>query len=436
MSLLVVGLSHRSAPVEVLECAALNGDEVTKLLDEVHLARHVSEAAVLATCNRVEVYADVDKFHGGVDEISELLARYSGLDLETLSEHLYVHYEDRAVHHLFSVACGLDSMVVGESQVLGQVKSALRLAQEADTTGRVLNGLFQAALRVGKRAQTETGIDRLGRSLVTVGLSRLEPVLGGLAGRRALVVGAGSMAALAASTLRRMGIGELAVANRTFERAQRLAAAVDAEVVRLSDLPTALPGADVLVSCTGANGVVVPYDLVAVAASQRNGRPLAILDLALPHDVDPAVADLPGVTLSPLSALADAAEGAEMVEDINAVRALVDEEVSIFAGSQRAARVAPTVVALRSMADEVVGAELTRLSGRLADVDPSTWNEVANTVRRVVDKLLHAPTVRVKELAADPGGADYEAALRKLFALDPRTIDAVSKPEREEGDEQ
>ncbi|EFH31221.1 glutamyl-tRNA reductase, partial [Streptomyces pristinaespiralis ATCC 25486] len=227
MSLLVVGLSHRSAPVSVLERASLSTDARIKLLQDTLAAEPATEATVLATCNRIELYADVDKFHAGVAELSTLLAQHSGVGLEELTPYLYVHYEDRAVHHLFSVACGLDSMVVGEGQILGQIKDALALGQELHTAGRLINDLFQQALRVGKRAHSETGIDRAGQSLVTFGLEQLaagEPVETWVRDRKALVIGAGSMSSLAATTLARLGVRELVVANRTMERAERLAA--------------------------------------------------------------------------------------------------------------------------------------------------------------------------------------------------------------------
>ena len=426
MSVLVVGLSHHTAPVSLLERVAVSGDALVKLLRDTHEARHVAEAMVVSTCNRVEVYADVDKFHGGLSVVSELLARHSGLGLDQLAQHLYVHYEDRAVQHLFAVGCGLDSMVVGESQILGQIRSALRLAQQHDTVGRTLNEFVQRALRVGKRAHSETGIDRAGPTLVSVAVSAAAGRLGTLAGRRALVVGAGSMSALAVSTLARAGVAEIAVANRTYARARRLAANVDGRPVPITELAGALARADLVVSCTGATGLVISKDLVAGVLDDRAGRPLHLVDLALPRDVEPAVADLPEVTVADLEALRDEAGGATHTADVEAVRRIVAEEVAGFLGAARAAQVAPTVVALRSRAAEVVETELGRLAGRLPEIDGESRDEIANSMRRVVDKLLHAPTVRVKELASAPGGDSYAAALRELFDLDPKAPEAVA----------
>ncbi|MBH1935011.1 glutamyl-tRNA reductase [Streptomyces sp. AV19] len=455
MSLLVVGLSHRSAPVSVLERASLAQQARAALVHDVLAAEPATEAAVLATCNRIELYADVDKFHAGVAELSTLLARHTGVGLDELTPHLYVHYEDRAVHHLFSVACGLDSMVVGEGQILGQIKDALALGQELHTAGRLLNDLFQQALRVGKRAHSETGIDKAGQSLVTFGLEQLAgdaAVADWAAGKRALVIGAGSMSSLAAATLARAGVAHVAVANRTLERAERLARILaepgaghraTASAVEMSAVPDELAAADVVVSCTGATGLVLTAGTVAAALAAKDGAVcpvdadcaeaapagvrLALLDLAMPRDVDAAAHRLDGAHLVDIETLAEASADAPMASDVDQVRSIVADEVASFGAAQRAAHITPTVVALRTMAADVVAGEIARLDGRLPGLDDKQRAEITQTVRRVVDKLLHAPTVRVKELAATPGGAGYADALRELFDLDPQAVAAVSR---------
>jgi glutamyl-tRNA reductase len=431
MSVLVVGLSHRSAPVPVLERTAVTGDDLAKLLHAVHESANVAETAIVSTCNRVEIYAVVDKFHGGVSAISELLALHSGVPLDELSRHLYVHYEERAVQHVFAVTCGLESMVVGESQILGQLRQAFRLAQDEGTLGRDLHDLLQQALRVGKRAHAETGIDQAGASLVSVGLEVAERHLGPLDGVRALVVGAGSMSSLAAATLSRAGAREVVVANRTHANAVRLAESLEvpSRAVELAALDAALADADLVVSCTGATGLVLTAPQVAAQGVGADGRDRFFLDLALPHDVDPAVGDLPGVRLAGLEELRTAQEAAQAVgpEAVEAVRRIVRDEVEAFLSAARAAAVAPTVVALRTKAAAVVESELARLAGRLPELDERAAKEIQQTVRRVADKLLHAPTVRVKELAAAPGGDSYADALRRLFDLDPKAPVAVAR---------
>ena len=422
MSLLAVGVSHQTAPVALLEQFAMAADDRVKALHELVAGDHVSEALVLATCNRIEVFAEVERFHGGVADVSRVLARQAGATVEELSPYVTVHYEDQAVAHLFTVAAGLDSMVVGETQVLGQLRAAYALAREQGTVGRALHPVAQRALRVGKRVHTETGIDRAGASLVSVALDRAEDRIGSLDGRRVLVVGAGSMGSLAATTLARRG-ADVVVSTRTETHAARLADSLGGRAAPLSDLPAELAAADLLLTCTGATGLVVGADVVAGAMTGRS-RPLAVVDLALPRDVDPAVAALPDVHVVDLALLQGERASTPgrptagvAADDIAAAHALVEAETALLRAERQAAEVAPTVSALRSQAADVVDAELLRLSTRLPDLDARARAEIARTVRRVVDKLLHEPTVRVKELAAVPGDTDYAGALRALFGL-------------------
>ena len=444
MSTLVVGLSHKSAPLSLLERALVSGDALAKLLRDLSAAEHVAGVFVISTCNRAEIYAEVDKFHGGVSVVCELLARHSGIPLAELTPHLYVHYEDRAVQHLLAVACGLDSMVVGESQILGQVRQALQIAREQRTLDRPLSELGTLALRTGKRAHAETGIDQAGASLVTVGLAAaagrlrgLDAPAGGpgaalLAGLNVLIVGAGSMSSLAVATAAKLGPAGITVANRGQQRARQLAATVSARWTDLSRLTAEVAAADLVVSCTGAPGLVLTAAMVREAQAARpTGRPLVLLDLALPRDIAPDTGRLPGVAVVSLEDLRDAGSpglpGAlAHDEHVAAVRQIVADEFAAHVSAGRAAQVAPTVVALRAKAAEVVDAELARLASRLVDLEPRTRDEIARALHRVVDKLLHAPTVRVKELAGSPGADSYEAALRVLFDLDPATVAAVA----------
>jgi glutamyl-tRNA reductase len=446
MSLLVVGLSHKSAPVATLERAAVAGDTLGKLLHDVARLPDIAETFVISTCNRVEVYAEVDRVHGGVAGVCDLLSRYSGIPAAELTPSLYVHYEDRAVQHLLAVACGLESVVVGEDQVLGQVRTALKVAGDQGTLGRSLRDLGRLALRTGKRARAETGIDRLGLSLVSVGIElavgELEhsgPASSPLQGVRVLVVGAGAMSGLAVATAARAGAEQVSVANRTRAKAERLAAGVGGVVADFTELPAAIAQADLVISCTGAAKPVVTEKIVRDVLGRRDqARPLVLLDLAMPRDVDPAVADLVGpagggVSVIDMDTLRGSGGGGVGDDEVAAVRAIVEDEFAAYGSAVRAARVTPTVVALRAKAATVVDAELARLAGRLSEdsVSGHALEEIAQTVRRVVDKLLHAPTVRVKELASSPDGEEYAAALRVLFDLDPRTVDAVTHAELE-----
>lgn len=426
MSLLVVGVSHHTAPLAVLERCALSAAEGRNLAEVLLATDHVSEAAVLATCNRLEVYAEVDAFHGGLVDVGTALVSRTGLDLATLTGHMYAHFGEHAVSHLFTVTCGLDSMAIGESQVLGQVRDMLQAGQQDGTVARGLDPLLQQALRVGKRAFSETGLAGTGHNLVdsALGHAGLAGVELGLAG--ALVIGAGSMSALAASRLRSAGIGSLTVANRSAERARRLADNVDADWLLTSqrdEFLDAMSRSDVVVTCTGAVGHVLDLRTVVQARERRAGRAAGrpagqlVIDLALPRDVAPEVGQLPGVTLVDLAGLGKDLAAAGIGDDLEAVRGIVRTEVEAYTRTQRAQQVAPTVVALRQYAARVVDAELERLQGRLGPVDAQVNAEIERTVHRVVDKLLHTPTVRVKSLSAAGDGSRYAEALAQLFDL-------------------
>jgi glutamyl-tRNA reductase len=419
MTALVVGLSHRSAPIPLLERLTVDRDSAAKLVEDVLANPHVAEATVVATCNRLEIYAAVDRFHGSVEDISQRLLAPTGESVDNLIPHLYVHYDDGAVSHLFRVAAGLDSMAIGEAQILGQTREALSLGQELGSVGPVLNTLFQQALRVGKRVHAETGIDRAAPTLVSAALDRAAP---DLTGRRVAVVGAGSMAGLTVATVVRRGAGDVVVLNRTAQRADRLATEYAVRSAPLTAIGAEVARADVVVACAGASGVLVTRDAVAAAPG-----PLALVDLALPHDIDPTVADLPGISLVTLADLGEDLRGSEAGAEVEAVRTIVTDEVAAFVSARGHASVTPAVVALRSMATGVVESELERLDRRLPGLDDGTRAELRQTLRRVADKLVHQPTVRAKELDVQ-ASVSYATALAELFALDPEAVDAVTRP--------
>ena len=455
MSVLLFGVSHRSAPVSVLEQLATDEPDQFKLVQRLLQSPLVTEVMILSTCNRVEVYAMVDAFHGGLSAIGGVLTEHSGLTMGELTKHAYVRYSEAAVEHLFAVTSGLDSAVVGEQQVLGQVRRAYAAAEAHQTVGRVLHDLAQRALAVGKRVHSETSIDAAGASVVSVALdiaasrlaasgsaaSRLAASgsaasrLSGLDGRTAVVIGAGSMGALSAAHLVRAGVRHIHVVNRSLPRAQRLAQSiaeqgVSAQARTLDDLPAALAGADLVISCTGAVRPVVSLADIhhALAASARDelAAPLVLCDLGMPRDIDPAVAGLPGVAVVDMERVQREPSARAAAADAEAARLIVADEVAAYLAGQRMAEVTPTVTALRQRAADVVEAELLRLENRLPGLAADQRDEVARTVRRVVDKLLHAPTVRVKQLAGGPGGDAYAEALRELFELDPHAVDAVA----------
>ncbi|QKT08408.1 glutamyl-tRNA reductase [Gordonia sp. X0973] len=441
MSVLLFGVSHRSAPVGVLERLAISEHDRPKIVDKLLAAPTMSEAMVVSTCNRIEIYAVVDAFHPALEAVGNVLGEHSGLSINEMTAHAYVRYSESAAEHLFTVAAGLDSLVVGEQQILGQIRGAYASADAHRTAGRVLHELAQQALRVGKRVHTETGIDRAGASVVSVALHRAHGVLDsvGAHARRGVVLGAGAMGGLSAAHLAREGVDQITIVNRSVERAQRLADNINANHpgvtavgVGLDALPAAMAQADVMMTCSGSVGSVVTVAEVHHALAARTiTTPLVICDLGLPRNVDPAAARLPGVELIDIEGLRGDSQAQAAEADVVGARAIVAAELADYLAAQRRAEVTPTVTALRQRASEVVDAEIMRLDARLPGLSDAERDEVAKTVRRVVDKLLHAPTVRVKQLAATANGDQYAEALRELFELRPGAAESVAAPDVE-----
>jgi len=425
MSVLVVGMSHKSAPIDLLEQASLDVDAAVKLSHLVLEAPFVTESVVVSTCNRVEIYVEAERFHGAVEEVSRLLAELSGLGRDEFVRHVYVHFDEAAVAHLFGVAAGMDSMILGESQILGQVREALHSAQAESTVGSSLNALFQQALRIGKRGHAETGIDRLAPSIVTAGLDAAGPVIDA-AETRFLVAGAGTMASLAVRTLIDRGVDphRIMVANRTYQRAYALVATFGVSAVRWQAMDVELAAADVLVSCTGASGVVFDRARIEQASA---GRPMTLIDLALPRDVDTGVREIDRIDLVDLEVLSRLSADTELAADVVQVQSIVSSEVRTFLAAKAASHVTPTVVALRTMATDIVAAEQARIEARLPNLTDDERADVRKALHRVAEKLIHAPTVRVQQLIDGPADLTYADALADLFALDQKTVDAVTR---------
>jgi glutamyl-tRNA reductase len=430
VNLLSIGASYRTADVAVLERLAIAETAVPDLLQKLVAQPYVGEAVVLSTCNRVEVYAAVSGFHGGLSDICNVLSEHSGIPASELAGHLYVHYGEAAVQHSFRVSSGLDSMVVGEAQILGQLRDSYHAATEVDSAGRLLHELMQQALRVGKRAHAETGIDRAGQSVVTAALDVAADHLGGdLTGRSALVIGAGAMGALSVATLTRTGVGPLRITNRSVERADRLAEAYGAVAVPFENLESVLGEVDIVVSATASTEPVLTRDLLQKTLARKDDK-LVVLDLAVPRDVAPDAGDLPGLVVVDIDGLAASRRALPAAAETAAVEQIVSSEVDNFLAWLRGAEIAPTVAALRTRAEEVVSAEMRKLVARRPDFTEEQRADVSRTLHRVVQQLLHSPTVRVRQLAAEPGGDQYAALLRELFDLDvPLATQANAVPE-------
>ncbi len=419
MSLVVVGCNHRSTPLGLLERMTVASDDLPKALHDLDAAANLSESVLLSTCNRIEVYAYAERFHGGYADIRELLARHSGLPPETVADELYAHHDDHAVRHLFTVAAGLDSVVLGEHEVLGQIRDAWQAARAEGTVGAALEPLFRRAVETGKRARTDTGIARGIASLSHAAVALAAERLGGLAGRRVLVLGSGDVAAGTLKSLAEAGPADIAVAGRTPERVATAAQLCGGRAVALADLDAALAAADVAITTTGATDIVVEHGNIDDVMARRGGAELLIVDVAVPRDVDPAAGELLGVTLLDMDDLGEFVERqrAGRGEEADTVRAIVDDEVNRYMAEASAREVAPLITALRARADLVSVGELERHSSRLADLSPAQRAAVESLLRGVVNKLLHEPTVRLKDAAGHARGDRLAEALRDLFDL-------------------
>jgi glutamyl-tRNA reductase len=418
MTIVSLSLSYRITPAEVLEKLAVAASERLSVLSRLHAVPSIDEAVVLSTCNRVEVYAAT---RGAVEPVTQavvdVLAAHGRLEVDEVRQRARVRVDGPATEHLFSVACGLDSMAVGEDQIVAQLKAAARAAAAAGTTGPAITGLIDAALRASKQVRSQTTISTEGISLARGGLDVAAAQLGGLAGRDAVVLGTGSVGKLAARLLRASGVRQLWVAGRRETRAADLAIAVQGRYLHANEVPTALAEADILVTATGAAVPVVIAEQVEAARAGADGRPLLVLDLGMPPDVEPAVGRLPGITLVDLTAVGRHLADRDVPDQVPQARAIVAAEAAAYLDRQRQTAAAPVITAMHAQIRELADAELGRLHDRLPDLTERQRAETAATVHRILRKVLHRPTVRAKEFSAGPDGLVYLEALRQLFDL-------------------
>ena len=418
MSIVVIGLNHRTSPVTLLEKMTIGDSAMPKALHNLSVRDDIREVVVLSTCNRTEVYAVAERFHGAYDDIRDFFCETSGLPSDEVTPHLYSQHDEDAISHLFAVAAGLDSAVLGESEIIGQVRGAWERAMEEGVSRSSLNLLFRYALEVGKRARTETAISRSTASMSHAAVEMAEEILGTLHGRHVLVIGAGEMGEGVATALARAGAGSIAVVNRTVERGEALAHKVGARVSHFSNLETEVSAADVIVSCTGAGTPVLTKKLVHDARVGIDS-PLLIVDIALPRDAESAVTELSGVTLRDLDHLKEwANRGLEKrAGEVEQVRSIIGEETERFLMEQAQRQAAPLIAQLRDAVEGIRVAEIERLSGRLAVMDDEQREVVEAITRGIVAKFLHNPSVRLREAAGTPQGERLSAAVRDLFNL-------------------
>ena len=419
MSVVVVGLNHRTVSLDLLERMTVPASRLPKALADLTSREHVTEAVVLSTCNRIEVYVFAEKFHGAYQDIRNFFAEASHVAPEEFSDHLTSLYDGDAARHLFSVASGLDSAVLGEHEILGQVRKSWETASTEGAVGPVLNPLFRQALEVGKRVRTETAISRNITSVSQAAVAMATERLGGLEGRQVLVVGAGEMGEGLARALHGGGVAGIRVANRTWDRAVEVAGRLGGEPVRLDDLPHHLAEVDMLLTSTGASAVILEHGDLASVVGERHGRELLVVDIAVPRDVDPAAGEIDGLTLLDMDDLREFAEVGirERQREVTAVQVIVDAELDRYVDESTARSVAPLVASLRARGDLVRSGELQRLSARLGDLDDRQRDAVEALAAGIVGKLLHEPTVRMKDAAGTARGERLAEALRDLFNL-------------------
>ena len=419
MSIVVFGVNHRTGPLALLERVTIADDAIAKTVHGLMSRPNIREVVVLSTCNRTEVYAVAEKFHGAYGDLRDFFCDLGGFSADELIPHVYSQHDDAAISHLFEVASGLDSAVLGESEILGQVRIAWERSQREGGALSTLNLLFRHAIETGKRARTETSIGRHTASVSHAAVDMARESLGAIDGMTVLVVGAGDMGEGVTVALADSGVGQVLVTNRTIAKAQALADRVSGSVTEFYRLAESLCEADVVVTCTGAGSTVIDADMVKNAMLQRPDRPLFIVDIAVPRDVDSDVANIDGVTLLDLDNLRDwAARGqAQRATEALAVRDIIVQEVERFNMETTARQAAPLVAQLHERAEAVRAAEIDRQSKKLSLLTPEQQDAVDAVTKGIVAKLLHDMSVRLKDDAGTPRGERNSAAVRDLFDL-------------------
>ncbi len=419
MALFVAGLNHRTAPIALREQLAVEDDKLRELVRDVLGAGAAREAVLISTCNRVEVYAVADAPGEARAAVFRRLCQHRGVDPTTVEPLVYTHLDDEAIRHAFRVAASLDSMMVGEPQILGQVKDAFALAQAAETVGPTLHTLFSQAFAVAKKVRTETDIARHAVSVSFAAVELARKIFAGLTGRAVLLVGAGKMSELAARHLVDQGAFPIYVANRTWVRAQELARALAGTAVPFAALDTALGSADIVVSSTGAPEPVIRRDLVQRVMQGRRGRPLFFIDIAVPRDVEEAVGTLDDVYCYDIDDLKQVVDAnlRERAREAQRAEALVEREVAKFAARLRDIEVIPTIVSLRERLEGIRLAELRKALARVPGASAETREAMEALSSGIVNKILHAPVTKLRESSRAGAGRSWTTLVQELFGL-------------------
>lgn len=406
-------------PLNLFESFAVPADNLPKTLVDVKSRRHVSEAVVLSTCNRTEIYVFAEKFHGAYQDVRDFLSDLSDLPAEDFNDYLYVHYEDEAIRHLFSVTCGLDSAVVGENEIQHQVKVAWKKAQEENTCGPIINAAFRRALEVGKRVRTQTGLSKNTPSIARAVVDMAAEHLNGLQAKKVLLLGAGEMGEGMATSLYENDVGEIIFANRNLDNARKLASTSGSKAIAIEEIPKYLNEVDLFISSTAAPEALFNSEQLLNEPDRKDQKNLLIIDIAIPRDIDPAVADVTGVTLLDMDNLRDFAEPSRVQRetDLVIVGKVISEETNRFLDQQSARKVAPLITEFRDSAEEIRQIELKRFEARLANLSDDQRNAIESLTQGILGKILHDPTVSLNEAAGSPRGERLADALRELFNL-------------------
>jgi glutamyl-tRNA reductase len=419
VSLVVIGVNNLTMPLDQFERFSINADQLPKALEDISGRKHVSESVVLSTCNRTEVYVYAEKFHGAYQDVRDFLAETAQIPPEAFSDHLYAHHDDDAIRHLFTVTCGLDSAVIGESEIQHQVKVAWERAREDGHCGTVINSVFRSTLEAGKRIRSETGISKETPSVSQVAVAMANDHLGILSEQNILVLGAGEMAQGVLAQLMKLDAKKLTLSNRNFVRAEALADASNARVVPLGGLAEELVKADVFFTSTGSSSLMLDHDYLIDVMEQRRNRPLLVVDIAIPRDIDPTAEQIAGISLLDMDDLREYANRARTSQEkeILIAKKLIAEEVSDYLEQLSARQVAPLVAGFRNSVEEIRQAELKRFESRLSSLDDEQREAVDLLTKRLLGKILHSPTITINEAADSPRGERLAEALQELFDL-------------------
>src|SRR5215831_17084773 len=415
MQLAIVGVSHKTAPVEVRERLAFNTDVLRSALTALVGRQDVREAIILSTCNRVEVMAESpdDRM------IREFLCDFHQITHDSVSRHLYTFKNAEAIRHVFRVAASLDSMMVGEPQILGQVKEAYRIAADVGTVGMHLSALMNRAFAVAKKVRNETGISQSAVSISFAAVELARKIFGDLTGKTVMIIGASKMSELAAKHLRRNGVSSVLVTNRTFERAVELAKVFEGAAVPFEHFTDHMVGADIVISSTGAPHFIIGRTLAEQVIHRRKNRPMFFIDIAVPRDIDPLVNELDNAFLYDIDDLQQVIDAnlKERLKEASRAEQIVDSEVQAFCLKMRSREVVPTIVQLRDTVEKLRRDEIERYRRQLKDLSPE--EAVDLITRSFLNKILHTPIEQLKQMAHDPNGAEFADTLRKIFNIKP-----------------